>query len=509
MKKSYRTLVVALSTIGCASSIAFGAAVSDDSAANLQRMQTQINGLQKQVKRMETKLSSKKAAQGEVTPSTDISASDTQGILQSSLPTQETFEKHLGDSVVIAPFVNKPTFYSGGQLVVNAPSINEDMKLLLRRYLNEIALLKNGKDGNIPSPRLVLSGKLEAQAIGTSPYYNPYSTDIDLSGAELDTLAEVTPWVNAFLALAYDNNPTNYSRGLDNRRTSNSRIYLDKGFITIGNFHQSSFYGSIGQMFVPFGRYESSMISSPLTKFIGKTKARAISISYVSQPKDNHITPYARVFGFKGDTKTGNDNLAKQYGADAGLWYGNSTWNGDMGASYIANLADAEGMQDNGVGTITSFRGYDRSDVQNLSHYVPGVSVHTNLAYTQYNLIAEYVTALTQFGQNNMTFNTHGAKPSALNVEGAYSFTLYRHPSTFGLGYGLSNQALALNIPQQRYSAVFATTFLTNTTFSLEYRYDKNYGKNDVATGGNLAGYDEKALGKHDNVITAEIGVYF
>ena len=78
--------------------------------------------------------------------------------------------------------------------------------------------------------------------------------------------------------MTYENIP-----GTSPRRISNSRVFLDRGFIIIGNFNRSPIYGSLGQMYVPFGRYGSNMISLPLTYFIGKTKARAISVGLAPQ----------------------------------------------------------------------------------------------------------------------------------------------------------------------------------------------------------------------------------
>lgn len=513
MKKTYKIITV-FAALSCASSMAFGSVSSNDDAATVQQLQSQLSSLQTQIKQLETKVNhtpSSVSTLPKKTKKTRVAGTSAKnlksGIDSTSSPKKESLlqRSSLGNAVIIAPFTSKPTFYSGGQLVVNAPSINEDAKLLYRRYLNEESLLGNGKT-DIPSPRLVLSGKVEAQAIGNSPYYGTYKTDVDLSGAEFDTFAEVTPWVNGFLAFSYDN-----TAGNENRRISNSKLYLDKGFVTIGNFHKSSFYGSIGQMYVPFGRYESSMVSDPLTKYIGKTKARAISISYTAEPVDHRLTPYARVFGFKGDTKYGNSNLAKQGGVDAGLWYTTPIWNGDFGASYIDNLADSDGMQKNGVTDTSHFEGFNESSSsENLVHGVRGVSLHFNTAYRQFNLLGEYIAAIQQFSTHDMSYNSHGAKPRALNVEGAYSFKTFHLPSTLAIGYGMTREALALNLPRQRYIATYILTCLTNTTFSLEFRHDMNYSKSDKATaGGDTIAYTSNELGHNNNVVTAQIGVYF
>jgi len=498
MKIKYKSLAVALCAAGCMSSLAFASTTHHryhrtSDQAKLARMQRQLNQLQSEMGDLKGKVKRAKLK----TVSKDVK----------QLKEENIFHR-LGDSVVIAPFTEQPTFYSGGQLVVNAPSINTDAKLLYRRYLDQQKFLK----ANLPlpaNPRLVLSGSVTGQAIVSNPYAGAHSTDINLSGAELDAFAELTDWVNGFISMTYDDSLADTS----NRRVSNSNIHLDKGFITIGNFRASSFYGSIGQMYVPFGRYASNMISSPLTKYIGKTKGRAISLSYAAAPWEMKYAPYATVFLAKGDSKYGNSNLAKQFGVDTGVRFGSDAINSSVGVSYISNIADSDGMQDNGQSS--NFRGFDKtssglvSDPERLVHRVGGASIHATIALKKFTLLAEYVTALQEFSASNMTFNSHGAKPRAFNAELAYTFALWKLPTTAAVGYGMSRQALALNIPTRRYIASIQTTILKNTIASLEYRHDINYNRSDAATGQGIDATTSSDLGRADNAVTAQLAVYF
>ena len=70
-----------------------------------------------------------------------------------------------------------------------------------------------------------------------------------------------------------------------------------------------------------------------------------------------------------------------------------------------------------------------------------------------------------------------------MHVEGGYALNVLNRPVSLSLGYGRSSESLALNIPKQRYATTLAVTILENTIASLEYRYDKNYGRHDTATG--------------------------
>lgn len=408
------------------------------------------------------------------------------------------------DSVVIAPYTEQTTFNTGDGLIVNSPTINEDAKLLYLRYLEQQGMLPSEKAA-VEHPRLLLSGNIEGKAVYEDPYTGSHVSDIDLSWAELDIFAEVSSWVGGFMAITYDNS----SIADNSNRISNSNITLDRGFLLFGNFAKSHWYGSVGQVYVPFGRYGSNMISYTLTNYIGKTKARAITVGY--SPIHQNNSPYGSVFVFQGASKYRNSNDINNGGADVGFVAGNDKLSTDVGVSYIYNIADADGMQNNGVvSTSSNFRGFDVTpNAENIAHRVAGGDVHGMIKSGPFNVLGEYVSALRSFDVSNLSYNAKGAKPSAFNVEGAYSFTLIAHPSSVAIGYSASRQALALNIPKQRYYASFAMTVLNNTKATLEYRHDKNYAVGDSALGQAAQAYVANQLGKTDNAVTARLNVYF
>jgi hypothetical protein len=49
-------------------------------------------------------------------------------------------------------------------------------------------------------------------------------------------------------------------------RIANLRIYLDQGFMTIGNLDKSDWYLSAGQVYIPFGSFNGYMVNSPLNQ---------------------------------------------------------------------------------------------------------------------------------------------------------------------------------------------------------------------------------------------------
>jgi hypothetical protein len=406
-----------------------------------------------------------------------------------------------GVPVVTAPYTSVPPHNNGSSFIVNAPTINEDAKLLARR-MDEMQYYQKRYGHQLSRPRLVLSGDLTGIAQYTKTYRQKYNSDIDLTGADLDAYVEVAPWVSGLMEFSYTNDAAPEST----RRISDSNVYLNQGFLTIGNFMKSPIYGSIGQLYVPFGRYASMMISDPLTKFVGKTKARALSIGYEKAATN---APYAEGFIFRTAAATSSQTKINDGGVDFGYRYSHKKFRGDIGFSYLYDIAASEGMQDNG--RSSGFMGFSNMTSDRLRHAVGGADLYGLLGYKAFTAMFEYTTALRRFSKQNLTYNGHGAKPAAYTIEGDYAFRLFKMPATFGLAYQGSHDALGLNIPTKRYLAALQLLVRKYTLFTLEFRHDTNYGKSATATGqgsANIA-YTSNELGKGSNVVTAQIATYF
>jgi hypothetical protein len=525
MKRHLKPIVAAITAFSC-STFAYATTTQAQVDNQLQNVSSQMQKLQKEMQQLQSQVKTLKAqkvqaqqnlrrAQYRSTSSTTGSRSPHKRSRMTpkkpkhpkvfSLDPQEVADKQympFGGSVIIAPFTGVPTYYNGHELLVNSPSINEDEKLLRRRDVADALLIKEGKP--IPrNPRLTLSGALAGVGQYNKTYTGDDNSSIDLTQAELDMFVEVSRWVSGLMAFSYQNAPNTL---LSANRVDNSRLVLDKGFITIGNFMKSAVYGSIGQMYVPFGRYSSGMVSSPLTQFIGQTKVRAINVGYHPAGR---ARPYAEAYVFSGAANN-NYSRVENFGLDGGYKYSNGKFSFNLGGSYINQIADALGMQDNGLPS-PFFKGFaQNTTTEKLKRNVPGGDIHAVLGYGPINFNVEFVTALRRFASENMTFNTKGARPSALNTEATFTFFMFDKPSSFTVNYGMSNQSLALGIPRYRYGATIEMAILRSTILSLEFRHDVNYGKGTTATGAELdAVPNTKALGKSDNAITAQLGVYF
>ncbi len=415
----------------------------------------------------------------------------------------------IGTPVISSPYIGINSEFNASDLVVNQPYVNEDLYLLQQRKQIYNYLIQNGHQLS-DTPVINLSGKIESQIFHTSHFgnfQNNSATDINLTGIELDTEILVNQWVTGLIAFVYDDTPPT---DMSPRRIDNSRVLLERGFLTIGNLARFPLYATMGQFYVPFGQYSSSMISDPFTKTLGRTKARAIALGFSKQFNDENNLNLA-AFIFRGPSRTSIDNNGlRNYGANAEYIFTKPKWNIDIAGSYIRSIADSLGMQHNGNAGPNNFAGFATNNNTEILSPVPGLDARGTLTIEAFSVTGEYVTASRSFSQTVLSFDNQGAKPSAFHAEAAYKFNVLEKPSAVIIGYDQSKDALGLLIPKKRYIATLSTSIWKDTIESLEFRHDIDYSATDVAVGqSGLALNPINGTGKSGNTVTLQVGLYF
>lgn len=411
-----------------------------------------------------------------------------------------------GTAVITSPFIHSRYDFRGSGLIVNYSSINKDASSLAQRrsFFNQMKSM--GYD--MPAyPILELSGEVAGQFRQYRLFSGRHGNTLELSDAELDMQALVNDWFLGFMSFAYDATPTT-----SGNRTFNSNLYLDNGFVTLGDFNKIPYYGTIGQFYVPFGQFDSYLITDPINKTLFRTKARAVTLGYQSLSTEG---PFAAIYAFRGPTRIGDyepnatsrnpSAYINTFGINAGYNYSIGALSGLIGGSLISNVADSLGMQETGGADFGGFAASSATQV--LRHRVPGYDLRLEIYYTPFAFIGEYSGSMRSFSPLDISFNGHGAKPGAYHLEAVYNFDFFMRPSNLALGYGHSFQSLALNVPAQRASIAFNTVFWKNTLASLEYRHETNYACSDYASGSNGAIFSP--LGQIQNTLTAQFDIYF
>lgn len=518
--KSCLKPLIALTCLAGFISLPASATVSANDMQTLQEMKKTIAGLQYQMSKLERKVAGAeltaqdnehdqtagRGARGSKQKNTSLNALTAKQLRQLIREEHEYLPFDLdvpGQAFVsTGPYVGVPFQFAGSDLVINTPSVDTDVQLLAIR--KSIMLQLRAMGGEITKEpyhsHLLLSGVVEGSADYVDRGGQPSTTDINLSNVSLDAFfLGPSEWLLGFIEFNYVDVPPadDVFGGVSQYRVSDSRVVVNKAFITLGNFNESPFYGSLGQFYVPFGAYSSVMISSPLTKVLTRTKARAILVGY-QQQQDNAI--YASTYIFRGDSHAASVSKVNNGGINLGYKFKGPVFKGKIGAGIIGNIADSGGMQ---IGA-----GFQNNE--QLVHRVPGYNLRTVLGiYDHFDFIGEFVAATTPFNPNDMTFNGEQAKPWALDLEAAFSMDIFGDkPSSLGIGWGQSHEALALGLPLNRISVVVNTSWWRNTLQSLEVHRDQEYAASDTATGaGNIAAAGEK--GKVGTAVIAQFDYYF
>ncbi len=317
------------------------------------------------------------------------------------------------------------------------------------------------------SKNITLSGLVEIE-MGYSDGPDGSQSDISLATVELGIEAQITPWVNAHALILYEED------GSDSPE-------IDEGIITLQNQAVSPFSLAIGRMTLPFGNYESAMVSDPLTLETGEIRETALQAGY------NPGGFYSSAFVFNGETKTGGSESIDQYGFNLGLVQNEegADFGYDIGLSWMNNLADSNSLQD------------AVADPLNLTGKVAGYSIHALTTTGPFIFIGEYLAASSAFNSTDLAFNGAGAKPVAFNIEANYTFSIADKKTIFAIAWQGTEEALALALPESRYLATLSVGTYENTVLSFEYAHDEDYASSE---GGN---------GETTDTITAQLAVVF
>ena len=320
-----------------------------------------------------------------------------------------------------------------------------------------------------------MSGVVEVEASHTDSdgFSGADTSDIAVATVELGIDARINDWTRANVTLLYEEDDT--------------PLDVDAATITIGNAEVTPIYFTAGRMAVPFGNFESHMVSDPLTLEIGETYETVAQLGF---EKDGL---YGSAYLFNGDQDDGGDEV-DDFGLNLGYAWEQGTVSGDIGVSYIDNLADSDGLGGH-IDTVTG--GTLRDDVA-------GYGVHAILRSGPFSFVGEYVTASDHFAATEMQFNGAGAEPEAWNLEVAYAFELAGRESTVAIGYQETDEALALGLPESRTSIALSIALMEDTSLAFEWAHDEDYGRGDVDAVSGAAG-----SGNDADTVTVQLAVEF
>ncbi len=334
----------------------------------------------------------------------------------------------------------------------------------------QIAELQEDEGGWFDSTEV--SGLIEIEAGRENPYEGDNASDVSVATVELGVAAQVHDWVGGEVVLLYEEGETD--------------LEVDVATVTVGP-PDGPWSFTAGQYYLPFGTFETTMISDPLTLEVGETRDTALQLGFSSGGL------HGAVFGFNGDnTDNGKDRISG-YGAAIGYSMENETSAFDLNLSYINDIGDSDSLQDLIRGNLG---GSDEEDNE-VDDHVAGWSAAARLRYGNISLMGEYLAAREDFESTEVEFDGDGAEPSSWMTEVAYDFSFAGREATFALGYQGTDEALALELPEERFLVGLSFELFEGTALAFEWAHDDDYDEKDGGSG------------EDANIITAQLATEF
>lgn len=306
-----------------------------------------------------------------------------------------------------------------------------------------------------------LSGSIEGDLIAREDFQGKSTSEFNLDTVELILEAKATNWATGRIVVDYDG--------------GDEDLYLDEATVTIGKTDSLPLFLTAGKMYAPFGDFSTNMIQDPFTQTLGEINEEGVIFGW----EHNGLT--AALFACNGVEKTGEDQAINGFGAALTYTYEQDDLQISFGAGWASNLADADGVQD--------FLPRSETDDILLAGLVPGLNLHAEASLNGFSVLTEYTAALDSFHSDELAFAGDGAGPKAWNTELAYATELSTKETVFALGVQKTWEALALELPEYRYSASAAMAFYKGLSLHLEYYLDEDYASADGGTGSDGHGF--------------------
>ena len=340
---------------------------------------------------------------------------------------------------------------------------------------------------------LSFSGAMYADAKGGDQSYDTQGENSNrLSVTNAHVTAQATPntWSQLTLVTNYSGASSSYQANPDDldiasnpdKSTTNNPLYVDQAYVTFGDESRYPVFAQIGKQYLPFGQYDVNPAVKSLSQMLTETNATDAQLGFVT-PQGLYGSAYVFQNPLSSDSNTSNSSpynggavlgfkkSNEEMVFDAGLGYMNDMSGVDSIANYM------ETVPNNGAGG-----GYGSS----VSALAPYASFQTG----PFGINVDYVTALSYFDQASLPYETtsdNGAKPSAIDSQVSYAFNVKDMDQVLFVGYQISDQASALNLPKKRYDVGYNLYPLKNVLVGLEVTQDTNYGGSSTADAGDTA----------------------
>lgn len=361
------------------------------------------------------------------------------------------------------------------QLVVSMDQNEKDIELLRERSLVNNAYGKNR------GFQAYLSGKAELTATRDSVVANNGNKNDIYPDATVDIVAQANDWLLGLAELKVSD--------AQGDEANKDKLILDQGLVTVGNLDVSPIYATVGDYYMPFGRYNSYMVSDSLPKLLGGTKAKAISLGWANKDSLNSNFFFMQKNVASNGAVRPDQNTP--WGASIDFERSINNVKVKTSLSYVNSMANGK-LISSGLCNVSGGACYNTADSKD-SH---GVDAIATLGYGPFEVSADYLTAI-----DDMTLNTTKVKPTANHLEARYLFKTLGKNSDVAVSYGQTKHIADLPLPSKQYGATYSVAINDYITTDVEYVTKKHV---NVADAGSAS-----PKYANDHVVTGDVVVWF
>ncbi len=300
--------------------------------------------------------------------------------------------------------------------------------------------------------QISLSGAIEIEAaFEDNDADDEDSSDVSLATAELGIDIELEKWAKGFALISWDD--------------EDEKVIFEEAFITLGATDNIPYYLQAGKFYMPFGSFETNMVSDPFTQDMGEIldegALAGIAISGFS----------GSVYLFNGESdEVEEDDTLACFGASMGYVMETDNFALTMGADWINNLLES--------GTLRDMV----ADNGELKDYVAGYAFHAILNAGPFAVMGEYIGANDDI---EFTSGDSFEAPSVWMVEAAYTFEVFSKETTFALGYQATDDAVGI-LPESKIMGAVGISLTDSLAFNTEYAVADDYDISDGGTGDDI-----------------------
>lgn len=294
------------------------------------------------------------------------------------------YKRHSSMLALAGLFLANPALAAHPDTQAEAENVKERRAEVVTEPVSPLTL-------NVGGARFTLSGLLEAEASLNHPEGGDEEDDLRLSTLQLGLEAQLTPWLGGHVIGLWEEADT-------------EPMVVDEAVLSLTSPWQPGGPKPalhLGRQYLPFGRFDSAMISDPLTLELGETHTTAALLALTGERWS------ATVGAFEGSVDDGDEGVDSWVAAVETTPLDGLT----AGASWLSDLAES------GAELVAADGLYRDA--------VAGWSVFVAIQSGRLGLTGEYLAAAGRFETDQVEAggNLTGDRPEAWNLELAWQAT--------------------------------------------------------------------------------------